>query len=118
MCRRERVCVICCRSGGSHFCFFGFVFAADRTRSFDQLQVVINGEVEDEAVGHRVGVVKVAINENGFGIVVEAGADERRVLHALFGAESGQDTAESFGPVAWAETFALARQAHNDVRGV
>ena len=66
----------------------------------------------------EIGYTENAINENGFGVVIEARADERRVLHALFGAESGQDAAESFGPVAWTETFALARQAHNDVRGV
>ena len=76
-------------------------------------EVVPEGAEAAEAVSEEV-----AVDENGLGVVVEARADVGGVLHAFFGAESGQDAAQSFGPVARAEAFAFARQAYDDVGGI
>jgi len=104
-------------SAGGHkialFCLVGECAGA-----FDQLQVVVVCEVEYEAISHWFYIVELSVYENGFFVVVMAGAYIARVFHFLFGTERRKNAAESFGPVAGAKFFAVACPADNDEWGI
>lgn len=93
------------------------LFLVDRANAVDDLQVVVLGEVEHEAIGHGFDLAQAAIDKNSFFAVVVTRADVGGVFHLAFGTKGGHDAAQALSPIAWAKFFALLGEADNDECG-
>ena len=64
-----------------------FVLFFQRANAVNDLQVVVLGEVEHEAVGHWFNFAEATVDEDGFFAVVVSRANVGGVFHLALGAE-------------------------------
>ena len=94
-------------------------FGGRQEAGFDDLQVVILGELAHEVKRHRFDLAQLGVDDHGFDAIDDGRTHVGRILEvrvapATFGIETGHHSAKALGPIAGSELLAIAGETKDE----